>query len=115
MQGLEEESVNHTLHTLTKPLELDLQSQTSEVDNGSCDSDLTPEHVGQTDAAGPGYGPLEQCLTSGVKSRRHAEDPRMSSEPSDACEYVLVDLSEDVHSENLSDVKIYHLQNHTAD
>ncbi len=102
MQGLEEDSVNHTLHTLTKPVELDIQSQTSEVDDGSCNSDLTPERVGQTDAAGPGYDPLEQCLTSGVKSRRHAEDPQMSS---DACEYVLVDLSEDVHSENLSDVK----------
>lgn len=119
MQGLEDESVDHTLHTLTKPVELDIQSQTSEARSSAdqpLDSDLTPEpeRQGQTDAAGPqrqenpGYDPLEERLTSGVKSRRHAEDPLMSSEPSDACEYVLVDLSEDDHSEtsatqNLSD------------
>ncbi|XP_058647237.1 tRNA-splicing endonuclease subunit Sen2 [Onychostoma macrolepis] len=108
LQGLEDESVSHALHTLTTPVQLDIQSQTSEarssadqpMDDVSCDSGLTPEPAGPQRQGDPRYDPLAAVCPG------DPEQKSMSSERSDAGEYVLVELSEDDHSENLSDAQL---------
>ncbi|XP_077058753.1 tRNA-splicing endonuclease subunit Sen2 isoform X2 [Siphateles boraxobius] len=133
MQGLEEESVNHALQILTKPVEFDIkeedirervQSQAESVggsvDDVSCETDLNvDQHQGKT-----GYDPLadlhpeepeglDKLSKPNVKCRRHDDwvthcgcradetQPRSSepvvpnTDPSDACEYVLVEVSEE--------------------
>ncbi|XP_048028869.1 LOW QUALITY PROTEIN: tRNA-splicing endonuclease subunit Sen2 [Megalobrama amblycephala] len=139
MQGLDDESVNHALQILTKPVELDVKEEQSQepmksqddsiggsLDDVSCEADL---NLDQTDTAvpqrqgNPLHDPLaelcaqeperlDQLSKPSVKCRRHddwiahcgcrPDESQLSSErivpsaePSEPCEYVLVEVSED--------------------
>ncbi|XDV52241.1 hypothetical protein PO909_020985 [Leuciscus waleckii] len=140
MQGLEDESVNHALQILTKPVEFDIKEEESRErvksqaervggssDDVSCETDV---NLDQTDPArsqrqgNPAYDPLadlhpeeperlDPLSRPSVKCRRHddwvahcgcrADEPQRrspepivpSTDPSDACEYVLVSEEED--------------------
>lgn len=139
MQGLDDESVNHALQILTKPVELDVKEEQSQepmksqddsvggsLDDVSCEADL---NMDQTDSAvpqrqgNPLHDPLaelcpqeperlDQLSKPSVKCRRHddwiahcgcrpdesqlsSEQIVSSAEPSESCEYVLVEVSED--------------------
>ncbi|XP_026076531.1 tRNA-splicing endonuclease subunit Sen2 isoform X1 [Carassius auratus] len=108
-QGLEDESVSRALDALTEPVELDVeeeQSHHSVVEQSMDDDDFEHDSLDQTEPArsqregNPLYDPLaEECPGEpSVKSRRADGDEEqrcMSSEPSDAYQHVLVELSED--------------------
>lgn len=118
MQGLEEESVSRALDALTNPVELDVgREQHDEHDEGvSLDQTDTarPQRQGN-----PAYDPLAELCPGvpRVKFRRRdgGEEQRLeSSEPPDAHQHVLVDLSEEERSASSATPDVSDVNNTTA-
>uniref|UniRef100_A0A8C1KXN9 tRNA-splicing endonuclease subunit Sen2 n=1 Tax=Cyprinus carpio TaxID=7962 RepID=A0A8C1KXN9_CYPCA len=99
MQGLEEESVSRALDALTNPVELDVGREQHDEGVSLDQTDTArPQRQGN-----PAYDPLAELCPGEprVKFRRRdgGEEQRLeSSEPPDAHQHVLVDLSEEERS-----------------
>lgn len=115
MQGLEEESVSRALDALTNPVELDVGREQHDEGVSLDQTDTArPQRQGN-----PAYDPLAELCPGEprVKCRRRdgGEEQRLeSSEPPDAHQHVLVDLSEEERSASSATPDVSDVNNTTA-